>query len=487
MMFTLHEAQAWLPGATLVGNGALEVRRVHSDTRTLEHGDLFVAIRGERYDANDFLAEAKSKGAVAALAHRGRIPSGCSGLEVDDAKLALGQLAAGWRARFQLPLIAVTGSNGKTTVTQMIAAVLRAWQPQATLATQGNLNNEIGLPLTLLRLDATHRLAVIELGMNHPGEIATLARIAGPTVALVNNAQREHQEFMASVQAVAQENGCVIEALGAHGVAVFPAGEEFTALWTGLAGSRTCMTFGAGSGADIGLAGSEWTDGHWKVEVTTPAGPLAYDLHIAGRHNLRNSMAAVACALAAGVPLAAIAQGLQSFTPVQGRSRTVALTLAGRRLTVVDDSYNSNPDSARAAIDVLADLPAPRLLVLGDMGEVGDRGPQFHREVGDYARERGIDLLFTLGEQAAAMGGRHFGDIAALNAAVVATLPATASVLVKGSRFMKMERVVAAVAAQEKQEPGELSAAGPPLGAKTPPGGIAAASAANVGANSDAA
>ena len=460
MMFTLAQVQAWLPGSTLVGDGGVAVARVHSDTRTLQAGDLFVAIHGERFDANDFLADAQGKGAVAALAHRGRIPAGFAGLEVDDSKLALGQLAAAWRAQFQLPLVAVTGSNGKTTVTQMVASILRAWQPLATLATQGNLNNDIGLPLTLLRLDASHRVGVIELGMNHPGEIAYLAKIALPTVALVNNAQREHQEFMATVKAVALENGSVLEALGDTGVAVYPAGEEFTALWSGLAEPRASMTFGA-AGADIGLAGSEWEQGHWAVSVETPAGQLAYKLHIAGRHNVRNSMAAVACALAAGAPLAAIAQGLQSFTPVQGRSRVLQLKLAGRSLTLVDDTYNANPDSARAAIDVLAELPGPRLLVLGDMGEVGDQGPQFHREVGDYARERGIEVLFTLGEQAAATGGRHFAEVDLLNAAVLEQLPRTSSVLVKGSRFMKMERVVQAITAQDQQhqqrEPGHAA------------------------------
>ncbi len=452
-MFTLAQAQAWLPGSRLVGDGNTAIARVHSDTRTLQPGDLFVAIHGERFDANDFIADAHGQGAGAALAHRGRIPAGFAGLEVDDSKLALGQLAAAWRAQFDLPLIAVTGSNGKTTVTQMIAAILRAWQPQASLATQGNLNNDIGLPLTLLRLDESHRVGVIELGMNHPGEIGYLAQIAKPTVALVNNAQREHQEFMATVKAVALENGAVFEAMDPNGVAVYPADEEFTALWSGLAAPRACMTFGAG--ADIGLAGSEWKQGHWKVSATTPAGQLAYDLHIAGRHNVRNSMAAAACALAAGAPLAAIAHGLQSFTPVQGRSRAFELKLAGRSLTLVDDTYNANPDSARAAIDVLAELPGPRLLVLGDMGEVGDQGPQFHREIGDYARGRGIGMLFTLGEQAQGMRGTHFADIASLNASVLAQLPVTASVLVKGSRFMKMERVVQAITALEQQEPTE--------------------------------
>ncbi|MFC5498649.1 UDP-N-acetylmuramoyl-tripeptide--D-alanyl-D-alanine ligase [Caenimonas terrae] len=457
-MFTLKQAQAWLPGATLVGDGGIAVARVHSDTRTLQPGDLFVAIKGERFDANAFVAEARGRGAVAALAHRGSIPAGFAGLEVDDSKLALGQLAAAWRAKFAIPLIAVTGSNGKTTVTQMVASILRAWQPQATLATQGNLNNDIGLPLTLLRLDQTHKVGVIELGMNHPGEIAYLAKIARPTIALVNNAQREHQEFMATVQAVALENGSVFEALDARGVAVYPAGEAFTALWAGLAAPRASMTFGA-AGAEIRLAGSEWKQGHWEVSVETPAGRLAYDLHIAGRHNVRNSMAAAACALAAGAPLEAIARGLQAFVPVQGRSRAVEVKLAGRSLTLVDDTYNANPDSARAAIDVLAELPGPRLLVLGDMGEVGDQGPQFHREVGDYARERGIETLLTLGEQAQAMGGRHFGDVDALNAAVLEQLPRTASVLVKGSRFMKMERVVQAITAgrQQQQESGHAA------------------------------
>jgi UDP-N-acetylmuramoyl-tripeptide--D-alanyl-D-alanine ligase len=452
-MFTLAQLAQWL-GGRLVGEAAVQVQRVHSDTRTLQAGDLFVALKGERFDANDFIAEAQARGAVAALAHAGRIPAGFHGVEVDDSKLALGRLARAWRQQFSLPLIAVTGSNGKTTVTQMIASILRVWQPDAHLATQGNLNNDIGLPLTLLRLRAAHRIGVIELGMNHPGEIAYLADIALPTVALVNNAQREHQEFMATVRAVAEENGSVFAALQANGTAVFPAEDEFTALWKQLAGARACMTFGdrPGAGTDIGLAGTEWQDGHWQVRAQTPAGPVAYRLHIAGRHNVRNSLAAVACTLAAGVPLEAIARGLSVFEPVKGRSRAMALQQGTRSLTLVDDTYNANPDSVRAAIDVLAELPAPQLLVLGDMGEVGDQGPQFHAEVGAYARERGIPLLFTLGEQAAAMQGKHFGDVDTLNAAVLSALPGVRSVLVKGSRFMKMERVVEAITASAQQE-----------------------------------
>lgn len=451
-MFKLREAADWI-GGRLVGDGEVQVKRVHSDTRTLEAGDLFVAIQGERYDANDFLEEARGKGAIAAIAQPGRLPAGMPGIEVEDSKLALGKLANAWRRRYQLPLVAVTGSNGKTTVTQMVASILRAWQPRNHFATQGNLNNDIGLPLTLLRLNGSHKVGVVELGMNHPGEIAYLAKIAEPTVALVNNAQREHQEFMATVEAVARENGSVFDALPKKGVAVFPAGDEYTMLWTGLADARPVMTFGdaQGSDADIRLAGSAWQQGHWQVRAETPAGPIAFRLHIAGRHNVRNALAAAACALAAGVPADAVARGLESFEPVKGRSRALAVPLAGRTLTLVDDTYNANPDSVRAAIDVLAELPGPRLLVLGDMGEVGDQGPAFHAEVGDYARQKGIEQLFTLGQQAVAMQGRHFADVDALNAAVREALGKAESVLVKGSRFMKMERVVEAITAHAQE------------------------------------
>jgi UDP-N-acetylmuramoyl-tripeptide--D-alanyl-D-alanine ligase len=465
MKLSLQQIQAWLPGARLVGDGAIQVARVHTDTRSLQPGDLFVALKGERFDANAFLADARAAGAAAALAHGGLAQAGLPGLEVADTRLALGQLAAAWRAQFSLPLIAVTGSNGKTTVTQMIASILRAHCSERAFATQGNLNNDIGVPLTLLRLSAEHALAVVELGMNHPGEIAYLARMTRPTVALVNNAQREHQEFMATVEAVAQENGSVIDALPPSGVAVFPADDAYASLWTQLAGTRRCVRFGeAGCGAEVTAASAHWQGDHWAVTLQTPAGSAAAQLRIAGRHNVRNALAAAACAFAAGVPLEAIARGLDAFEPVKGRSRALALTLAGHALTVVDDTYNANPDSVRAAIDVLAELPGPRLLVLGDMGEVGTEGPAFHREVGEHARVCGIEQVFTLGEQTASTtasfgAGRHFGsDIDALRAAVIAALPGLASVVVKGSRFMKMERVVEAIVAQAPQHNNKESA-----------------------------
>ena len=291
--------------------------------------------------------------------------------------------------------------------------------------------------------------------MNHPGEIAYLAGLAKPTVALVNNAQREHLEFMATVEAVARENGSVIASLSNAGTAVFPADDEYTPLWKMLAGDRPVLTFaaaGSSTAADVS-ADAAWADNRWQVKAVTPVGPVQFELHIAGRHNVKNALAAVACALAVGVPLAAISRGLSAFTPVKGRSGASTVNIQGHTLNLVDDSYNANPDSMRAAIELLAELPKPRLLVMGDMGEVGSQGPHFHREAGRLARESGIENLFTLGTQsqdAASSfgGGQHFATIESLNEAVLAALPQLGSVLVKGSRFMKMERVMQAISAQ---------------------------------------
>jgi UDP-N-acetylmuramoyl-tripeptide--D-alanyl-D-alanine ligase len=448
-MMTLAQAHALLPGSTLVGDPGLSVQRVHSDTRTLAAGDLFVALKGERFDAHDFLAKAGAAGAVAALAERGLAEAGLPGLQVADSLGALQQLAAGWRRGWTGPLITVAGSNGKTTVTQMIGAILRAWLGDAALATAGNFNNHIGVPLTLLRLRSSHRAAVVELGMNHPGEIALLARLAAPTVALVNNAQREHQEFMAGVDAVARENGANLEALGADGTAVFPAGDPYTPLWREMAASRKVMSFALDGRADV-TATAVWTLDHWAMLLHTPAGSAPLALRVAGRHNVSNALAATACALAAGAPLAAVVRGLQTFEPVAGRSRTLVLQRAGRRVTLVDDSYNANPDSVLAAIEVLAELPGPRWLLLGDMGEVGQQGAAFHAEVGARARERGIEHVWAAGPlsahaaHACGAAARHFADTDALLAELPAA-PDAAAVLVKGSRFMKMERVVRAL------------------------------------------
>jgi murE/murF fusion protein len=501
--------QAWLPqaqwvpavGASHAGSATAlgqPVLRVHTDTRTLQPGDLFVALQGERFDANQFLKQARASGAVAAICtdRASLLESGLPGWVVPDSLKALGQLATAWRAKFSLPVLAVTGSNGKTTVTQMIASILRVEHPQDMVATEGNLNNEIGVPLTLLRLRSHHRIAVVELGMNHPGEIARLAAMAQPTVALVNNAQREHQEFMATVQAVAQENGAVLAALPENGVAVFPAQDAFTPLWRDLAGTRSQVRFAhpklaatphaLQAGQDIGFQGAEVSGqchglgAAWQVRATynplrQAPQPLNFTLQVAGQHNVSNALAAAACALAAGVTPASVEAGLSAFKPVKGRSRALALQWQGRALTVVDDTYNANPDSVRAAIEVLAALPAPRLLVLGDMGEVGDSGPAFHAEVGGYALSLGIEQLLALGQQTPATvaaypsgqpaheqpahQAQHFEDIAPLLEAVRRLLPQVQSVLVKGSRFMRMERVVQAIEAwsEESMPPKELA------------------------------
>ncbi|WP_428420434.1 UDP-N-acetylmuramoyl-tripeptide--D-alanyl-D-alanine ligase [Methylibium sp.] len=477
VMMDLRLAHGLLPGSTLVGDPAAQILRVHSDTRTLRAGDLFVALEGERFDAHDFLPQARAAGAVAAIAERGLAEAGLPGLQVTDTRAALGTLAANWRARMSLPLIAVTGSNGKTTVTQMIASILRAWVGDAAFSTEGNFNNDIGVPLTLLRLrqdgDTWHRAAVVELGMNHVGEIAQLARMAAPTVALVNNAQREHQEFMPSVEAVARENGAVIEALGPSGTAIFPSDDAHVAVWQALAGARPTLSFSLEGPSDL-LAEAVWSDDHWAAVLHTPVGATAIRLHVAGWHNVRNALAATACALAAGCPLQAIARGLEAFSPVKGRSQVKALQRGGRSVTLIDDSYNANPDSVRAAIDVLATLPGPRWLVLGDMGEVGDQGPAFHAEVGAYAAARQVDALWTAGAASAAAASafgpaaRAFASVGELIAALgvgggggeralAPAVPDAAAIVVKGSRFMKMEQVVAALQASAETPGGERS------------------------------
>lgn len=474
--------QPLLPQVQLLGDAATPILRVSTDTRQLRDGDLFVALRGERFDAHDFLPQARAAGAVAAVAERGLAEAGLPGLLVPDAKQALGLLSQAWRAGKHLPVIAVTGSNGKTTVTQMIASILRAWLGDTgMLATEGNFNNEIGVPLTLLRLrqdDAVwHRAAVVELGMNHPGEIAPLAAMAQPTVALVNNAQREHQEFMHTVEAVARENGEVIRALGPAGVAVFPAEDACAPVWHELAAGRGMLTFALQGQADV-MGRAQWvppsdvaTDaagtgtsagaGHWALDIHTPAGDIPVTLAMAGQHNLRNALAAAACTLAAGAPLSAIREGLERFKPVKGRSALQTAVWQGRRITLIDDSYNANPDSVRAAIDVLAELPGSSWLVLGDMGEVGEQGPAFHREVGAHAADQGLAALWTAGsaarDAAAAYGAgaRAFDTVDQLIQAL-SEAPQVQNVLVKGSRFMKMEQIVAAL---QSGGPGDTHAA----------------------------
>ena len=456
-MFSLSEAAAAIDGASIVGDASATFERVSTDSRSAGPGDLFVALKGERFDAHEFLADVASRGASAVLASRVPAGLGVPALCVRDTRAALGALARGWRRRFAtLPLVAVTGSNGKTTVKEMIASIFAAAVgEEARLATAGNFNNDIGLPLTLLRLRQAHRLAVVELGMNHPGETRLLAQIAEPTIAVVNNAQREHQEFMATVEAVALEHASVIHALKPEGVAVFPADDAYASIWRVAATGSQILDFALQTperAVDAALTGTLAGN---RLTIDTPQGRVEVVLQALGAHNAHNALAASAAALAAGVSLDAIRRGLEAFEPVKGRLQVKQATLgalAGAR--VIDDTYNANPDSARAAVDVLATQPSPRVLVMGDMGEVGDEGPAFHREVGAYAKERGIDALYTLGDasrdMAAAFGAsaHHACGVEQLvDALAAAGYGPTATILVKGSRFMQMERVVALLTA----------------------------------------
>lgn len=419
---------------------------VQTDSRQLTPGALFVALRGERFDGHDYLDAVHKAGAIAAIVetHQPQIQS-LPQIVLGPTLPALQVLATAWRMHCRLPVIGITGSNGKTTTKEMTAAICQAWVgPEHVLSTTGNLNNEIGVPLTVLRLRPQHQVAVIEMGMNHPGEIALLASIAQPTVALVLNAQREHQEFMQSVEAVAQENGQVLCALPADGVAVFPAADTYSSLWTEQSShAAQRLAFGYGHEAQASIQnchtdalGSQFVlmIGHEQVDI---------DLPVAGSHNALNACAAAACAVAAGAPMQAAAKGLASFKAVKGRMQVHRLA-SGQIL--IDDTYNANPDSVRAAIDVLHGLPAPRALVLGDMGEVGDQGPQMHAEVGAYAREQSIDYLWALG-QAARDSVEAFGQQArwfdsAQSLCEYARSIDPSSMLVKGSRFMAMEKVV---------------------------------------------
>ena len=450
MNWSLSQIAAAVNGR-LVG-ADVTVEGVSTDTRAIAKGALFIALAGERFDAHDFLDQAMAAGAGALLvADAGKLPAGVSAVVVDDTRLALGRLAAAWRARFALPVIAVTGSNGKTTTKEMIAAILKVAHGAAVLSTRGNLNNDIGLPLTLLGLSAAHRAAVIEMGMNHPGEIAYLAPIGAPTVALVTNAQRAHLEGMGDLDEVAREKGAIFSGLPAEGVAVINADDSYAGYWRGVAAGRPVRSFAIDGAADV--VGKVRQHGlETAIDLSVPEGEVHIALRIPGRHNAGNAVAAAAACLAAGVPLAAVAAGLESFSGVKGRLQRRAGKLGAE---ILDDTYNANPDSVRAGIDVLASTIGRKLLILGDMGEIGEACAQYHDEIGGYAKSQGVDLLFALGEATKAAvrnfgdGARHFCHVDKLIAAAEKELGPETTVLVKGSRFMKMERVADALAAEE--------------------------------------
>ncbi|HEU4707913.1 MAG TPA: UDP-N-acetylmuramoyl-tripeptide--D-alanyl-D-alanine ligase [Methylophilaceae bacterium] len=453
-MMKLSEAAMAVQGKL---NGAdVTFTDVSTDSRSIATGQLFVALRGEHFDGHAYARECLEKGAAAVmLDEKGPVEQLQPSLLVADTRLALGQLASYWRGKFHIPLAAITGSNGKTTVKEMLAAILRvaAGGEEYVLSTQGNLNNDIGLPLTLFRLTPTHRYAVAEMGMNHAGEISYLTRLAKPTVALVNNATAAHLHGLGSVEAIARAKGEIFEGLAADGTAIINADDAFADFWRGLTPSRKILTFGLKQKADVTATYQLGTESS-ELKMYTPHGEVAFTLPVAGLHNVSNALAATAAAVAMGVALSDIASGLVSFGGVKGRlQRKTGFNGA----LVIDDTYNANPASMKAAIDVLKTRSGTRLLVLGDMGELGADAASMHAEIGRYANQVGIDALFTLGdlsrEMAKAFGlsAKHYETAEALAADLKSRMDTTTTVLVKGSRFMRMERVVNLIL-REQQE-----------------------------------
>ena len=444
-MLNLQETAQAL-NASLLGNPEAVYARVTTDSRDVRAGDLFVALKGERFDAHDFVEQALAQGAIAALVE---VAGSGNRIVVPDTLQALGQLAGYWRAKQAgIPLVAITGSNGKTSVKEMLASILAAHTGNANQvhATQGNLNNHIGLPLTLLGIRPEHRFVVAEMGMNHFGEIAYLTKIARPDVALVNNAGAAHLEALGSVEGVARAKGEIFSGLTGDGVAVINVDDEYAAIWRELAGEHAVLTFGI---ADAEISASELElDAQGSAFIlATPLGSAQIRLAVPGLHNIRNALAAATAALALSIPLTDIAAGLCAWSGVKGRLQAKT---ARNGAQILDDTYNANPDSMRAAIDVLADIGRAKktVLVLGDMAEVGSDASAMHAAIGAYARKKGIHVLYAVGAEmahaVAAFGeqGHHFADKAALLAELSAQVSPQTQVLVKGSRSAKMEDVV---------------------------------------------
>jgi UDP-N-acetylmuramoyl-tripeptide--D-alanyl-D-alanine ligase len=439
-------------------SGPVRFSGVTTDSRKVAAGDLFVAIAGERFDGNDYVPEAARRGAVAAITSR-VVTAGVPvpQVVVTDTRAALGRLAAHWRGRFTVPVVALTGSNGKTTAKEMLAAILatHCGERSPVLATEGNLNNDIGMPLTLLKLRDEHRYAVIEMGMNHEGEISYLTRIAQPGIALVTNAHRAHVGILGSVEAIARAKGEIYAGLKGTGVAVINEDDAFATYWRSLNEGRRIVTFGLSDSADVRATVERGVPGEQlqQVHVVTPADAFSVVLQVTGEHNVRNALAACAAAHALEIPPRAMQQGLAGFAGVPGRLQRRATAAAG---VVIDDTYNANPESMKAALRVLAAEPGRRVFVMGDMGELGEASTSLHAEVGAFARSQGIDRLLALGADSAAAvaafgaGARHCADLEALVAAARGEAAAGATLLVKGSRFMKMERVADALAEAAK-------------------------------------
>jgi UDP-N-acetylmuramoyl-tripeptide--D-alanyl-D-alanine ligase len=445
-MMDLEETARAVSGALHGVN--LAFAGVTTDSRAVNAGDLFVALVGERFDGNEYVEEAFRRGALAAITSRVVAgPSPMPQVVVADTRIALGRLALHWRGKFSVALVALTGSNGKTTVKEMLASILGAHcgARAPVLSTEGNLNNDIGMPLTLLKLRERHRFAVIEMGMNHAGEIDYLTRIARPTVALVNNAQRAHVGILGSVEAIAHAKGEIYAGLGPGGVAVVNDDDAFAPYWKSLNTGRRIVSFGFKEGATVRAiqAGAH-------VRFITPVGMFPVAMQVRGEHNIRNAAAACAAAHALEIPIRAMHDGLAAFGGVPGRQQRRPGRAGG---VVIDDSYNANPESMKAAAQVLAAEPGRKVLVMGDMGELGAESAAMHAEVGSFAKERGVDVLMAFGEasrhavQAFGRGAMHFETLDSLVKAAAREAESGATILVKGSRFMQMERIADALAA----------------------------------------
>ncbi len=448
-------------GAELKGEDA-QIGRVMTDSRKVRAGDLFVAIKGPNFDGHDFVRQAITGGAVAAMvSDEARSKnSNAPMLVVDDVRLGYGRLAAWWRSLFSIPLVAVTGSNGKTTVKEMLASILRRHAgPDAVLATRGNLNNDIGMPSTLLELEPRHRFAVIEMGMNHIGEIAYLTRLARPTVALVNNAGTAHIGELGSVEAIARAKGEIYSGLSADGVALVNADDAYADYWRSLVAGKRIVDFGLTRHADVS-AHYELSATGSLITVKTPDARFAVTLRVPGVHNVKNALAAVAVAYVLGIDAEHIAGGLADHVGVAGRLYRRQLASGD---VLIDDSYNASPESVQAALSVLASSAGPKIFVLGDMGELGDVAASMHAELGGFARRAGINYLLALGALSAEAvrtfgdGGEHFEDVDSLLHALLPRLDGSTTVLVKGSRFMRMERIVKALTGETMTASGGAS------------------------------
>lgn len=423
-----------------------EFQGISIDTRTLQPGNLFIAIPGERVDGHDFIEEANKKGAAAALVTR-RIDSTLPQIEVADITLALGQLGAAWRDQFQLPVVAVTGSNGKTTLKNMIAAIMTAaCQGDSTqvLATQGTLNNHFGLPLTLCRLNAKHRYAVIEMGMNHFGEIAYLTKLTHPSIAVITNAALAHIEGVGDVAGVARAKAEIFSGLPDKGTAILNRDDAYFTYWLEAIGQHPYLTFGFHPDADISASLLEVTDTQ-QMALSTPKGNITINLPLLGHHNVQNALAATAATLAVGIDLPAIKAGLESIQPAPGR---LELHTLANGVKIIDDTYNANPFSLQAAVNTLASFAGKKILVLGDMKELGTEAKTLHQLAGLTIRQAGIDYLFTFGDLSATAalafgeGAYHFNEQEKLVNALKPFLYNQTTILVKGSRSMRMEKVV---------------------------------------------